>query len=134
MAELIEIDDPADPRLADYRDLRDVQLRQTLEVEHGLFLAEGEKVVRRAVAGGFAARTTATPKLRAGPRGRASTTARATPAAAAPPASVAATAYLLNRWAETHPSTLAIATDLDHLSATSPATGQWPLELERRAE
>ncbi len=24
---LVEIDDPADPRLADYRDLRDVQLR-----------------------------------------------------------------------------------------------------------
>ncbi|RYE76187.1 MAG: RNA methyltransferase [Myxococcales bacterium] len=57
MAELIEIADPADPRLADYRDLRDVQLRQTLEVEHGLFLAEGEKVVRRAVAGGFAPRS-----------------------------------------------------------------------------
>ena len=31
---VIQIDDPADPRLADYRDLRDVQLRQTLEVEH----------------------------------------------------------------------------------------------------
>jgi tRNA G18 (ribose-2'-O)-methylase SpoU len=49
VAELVEITDPADPRLADYRDLRDVQLRQHLEVEHGLFLAEGEKVVRRAV-------------------------------------------------------------------------------------
>ena len=41
---------PDDPRLADYRDLRDVQLRRSLEVEHGLFLAEGEKVVRRALA------------------------------------------------------------------------------------
>ncbi|MCK5929119.1 MAG: RNA methyltransferase [Nocardioides sp.] len=49
--------DPADPRLADYRDLRDVQLRRALEAEHGLFLAEGEKVVRRAVEGGFEARS-----------------------------------------------------------------------------
>jgi tRNA G18 (ribose-2'-O)-methylase SpoU len=53
----VEIDDPADPRLADYRDLRDVQLRQSLEAEHGLFLAEGEKVVRRAVEAGFPIRS-----------------------------------------------------------------------------
>ncbi|WP_372735683.1 TrmH family RNA methyltransferase [Nocardioides sp.] len=57
MARLIEITDPADARLADYRDLRDVQLRKHLEAEHGLFLAEGEKVVRRAVEAGFAARS-----------------------------------------------------------------------------
>jgi tRNA G18 (ribose-2'-O)-methylase SpoU len=57
MAELIEVDDPHDPRLADYRDLRDVTLRQHLEAEHGLFLAEGEKVVRRAVAAGFPVRS-----------------------------------------------------------------------------
>ena len=57
MAELIEVGDPADPRLADYRDLRDVQLRTHLEVEHGLFLAEGEKVVRRALEAGFAPRS-----------------------------------------------------------------------------
>ncbi|WP_244928248.1 RNA methyltransferase [Nocardioides sp. W7] len=57
MATLIEIDDPADPRLADYRDLRDVELRKNLETEHGLFLAEGAKVVRRAVEGGFAPRS-----------------------------------------------------------------------------
>jgi tRNA G18 (ribose-2'-O)-methylase SpoU len=57
MAELIEVDDPADPRLADYRDLRDVQLRTHLEAEHGLFLAEGEKVVRRAVEAGFTPRS-----------------------------------------------------------------------------
>ena len=49
MAELVEITDAGDPRLADYRDLRDVELRKHLEAEHGLFLAEGEKVVRRAV-------------------------------------------------------------------------------------
>ncbi|HSJ20215.1 MAG TPA: RNA methyltransferase [Nocardioidaceae bacterium] len=57
MAELIEVSDPADPRLADYRDLRDVELRKHLETEHGLFLAEGEKVVRRAAEAGFTARS-----------------------------------------------------------------------------
>ena len=57
MAVLVELDDPDDPRLADYRDLRDVELRKHLETEHGLFLAEGEKVVRRAVAAGFAPRS-----------------------------------------------------------------------------
>lgn len=57
MADLIEISDPADPRLADYRDLRDVELRKSLESSEGLFLAEGEKVVRRAVAGGFEPRS-----------------------------------------------------------------------------
>jgi tRNA G18 (ribose-2'-O)-methylase SpoU len=55
--QLIEITDPGDPRLADYRDLRDVQLRQQVETEHGLFLAEGEKVVRRAVEAGFTPRS-----------------------------------------------------------------------------
>ena len=54
---LVEIDDAGDPRLADYRDLRDVELRKHLEAEHGLFIAEGEKVVRRAVEGGFPARS-----------------------------------------------------------------------------
>ena len=57
MATLIEVTDAADPRLADYRDLRDVQLRTHLEAEHGLFLAEGEKVVRRAVEAGYAPRS-----------------------------------------------------------------------------
>ena len=57
MADLVEIDDPDDPRLADYRDLRDVELRKHLEAAHGLFLAEGEKVVRRAVESGFPARS-----------------------------------------------------------------------------
>ncbi|QZY27636.1 TrmH family RNA methyltransferase [Nocardioides coralli] len=57
MATLIEVADPADPRLGDYRDLRDVQLRQHLVAERGLFLAEGEKVVRRALEAGFAARS-----------------------------------------------------------------------------
>ncbi|HET7350742.1 MAG TPA: RNA methyltransferase [Marmoricola sp.] len=57
MAELVEVTDPDDPRLADYRDLRDVQLRRSLEAEHGLFLAEGEKVVRRAAGSGYPVRS-----------------------------------------------------------------------------
>jgi tRNA G18 (ribose-2'-O)-methylase SpoU len=57
MAELIEITAADDPRLADYRDLRDVELRKSMEAAEGLFLAEGEKVVRRAAAAGFAARS-----------------------------------------------------------------------------
>ena len=57
MARLVPVEDPADPRLADFRDLRDVQLRTHLEVAEGLFIAEGEKVVRRAAAAGFATRS-----------------------------------------------------------------------------
>ncbi|GAA4716632.1 RNA methyltransferase [Nocardioides conyzicola] len=57
MATIVEITDPTDPRLADYRDLRDVELRKHLETEHGLFLAEGEKVVRRSAEAGFAPRS-----------------------------------------------------------------------------
>ncbi|SFC49728.1 tRNA G18 (ribose-2'-O)-methylase SpoU [Nocardioides terrae] len=57
MAQLIEVDSADDPRLADYRDLRDVELRKSIETAEGLFLAEGEKVVRRAAEAGFAARS-----------------------------------------------------------------------------
>jgi tRNA G18 (ribose-2'-O)-methylase SpoU len=57
MATFVEIDDPADPRLADYRDLRDVELRKHVETARGLFLAEGEKVVRRALEAGYAPRS-----------------------------------------------------------------------------
>jgi tRNA G18 (ribose-2'-O)-methylase SpoU len=57
MAVRIEIGSASDPRLADYRNLRDVQLREHLEVENGLFLAEGEKVVRRAAVAGFTPRS-----------------------------------------------------------------------------
>ncbi len=57
MAELIQVDAADDRRLGDYRHLRDVQLRKSLEAEHGLFIAEGEKVVRRAVEAGYPARS-----------------------------------------------------------------------------
>ncbi len=57
MAHRVEVEDAGDDRLADYRDLRDVQLRTHLEAEHGLFLAEGAKVVRRAVEAGYPVRS-----------------------------------------------------------------------------
>ena len=43
------ITDPDDDRLADYRALTDVELRTRWEPPHGLFIAEGELVLRRAV-------------------------------------------------------------------------------------
>jgi len=57
VARIIVVDDPADRRLADYVGLRDVQLRKHLEAEQGLFIAEGEKVVRRAIASGYPPRS-----------------------------------------------------------------------------
>jgi tRNA G18 (ribose-2'-O)-methylase SpoU len=57
MADLIEVADARDKRLADYVALRDVQRRQSLEAEHGFFIAEGDKVVRRAVSAGYRPRS-----------------------------------------------------------------------------
>lgn len=57
MARTVHVDDPADPRLADYVRLREVELRTRTETEHGVFIAEGEKVVRRAVDAGFSVRS-----------------------------------------------------------------------------
>jgi tRNA G18 (ribose-2'-O)-methylase SpoU len=51
------VPDDGDPRLADYVRLTDVGLRKSLEAEHGLFMAEGEKVIRRAAAAGHAVRS-----------------------------------------------------------------------------
>ena len=57
-----------DPRLADYRSLTDVALRRKVEPEHGLFIAEGEKVVRRAVAAGYELRSLLVAHARGGRR------------------------------------------------------------------
>ena len=51
------IDSAGDPRLADYTRLTDVSLRTHLEAEHGLFIAEGSKVISRAVAAGYPVRS-----------------------------------------------------------------------------
>ncbi|MUL42516.1 RNA methyltransferase [Streptomonospora sp. PA3] len=55
--DVIEVPDPDDARLADYVRLRDVNLRKSIEAEHGLFMAEGDKVIRRALAAGYAPRS-----------------------------------------------------------------------------
>jgi tRNA G18 (ribose-2'-O)-methylase SpoU len=52
VAPIVELTDAQDPRLRDYVDLRDVHMRKLLETERGIFLAEGEKVVRRAIESG----------------------------------------------------------------------------------
>lgn len=54
---MIEISTADDPRLADYVRLRDVSLRRSLESEQGLFIAEGEKVIRRSLAAGYRPRS-----------------------------------------------------------------------------
>jgi tRNA G18 (ribose-2'-O)-methylase SpoU len=53
----IAVTAPDDPRLGDYVRLRETSLRRSLESEHGLFIAEGEKVIRRAVDAGYAPRS-----------------------------------------------------------------------------
>ena len=57
MAGIVVVDDRSDPRLADYARLTDVRLRTALEPAHGLFVAEGDKVIRRAVAAGYQVRS-----------------------------------------------------------------------------
>ena len=49
--------DPADPRLRDFIDLRDVQLRSRREPAEGFFLAEGELTIRRAIETGYEPRS-----------------------------------------------------------------------------
>ncbi|MDJ1132313.1 TrmH family RNA methyltransferase [Streptomyces iconiensis] len=54
---LITVDDPDDPRLSDYTGLTDVELRRRREPAEGLFIAEGEKVIRRARHAGYEMRS-----------------------------------------------------------------------------
>ncbi|WP_084040132.1 RNA methyltransferase [Demequina sp. NBRC 110053] len=54
---LIPVADAADPRLEDYRGLTDVALRRRLEPERGLYMAEGAKVIERALAAGHEPRS-----------------------------------------------------------------------------
>lgn len=53
----ITITSAADERLQDYVGLTDVALRRRMEPEHGLFIAESEKVIRRALAAGYRPRS-----------------------------------------------------------------------------
>jgi len=53
----VEITDPGDERVCDYFALTDVALRTQVEPERGLYLAESEKVIRRALAAGHRPRS-----------------------------------------------------------------------------
>jgi tRNA G18 (ribose-2'-O)-methylase SpoU len=53
----VTVCDASDSRLADYVRLTDVHLRRSLEAAHGLFIAEGAKVIRRAMAAGYPVRS-----------------------------------------------------------------------------
>jgi tRNA G18 (ribose-2'-O)-methylase SpoU len=57
MLRTVEVGSADDPRLADYSRLTDAGLRTHLEAEHGLFIAEGTKVITRAVTAGYPVRS-----------------------------------------------------------------------------
>ncbi len=54
---LVDLPGPEDQRISDYRRLTDVQLRLVKEPREGLYIAEGPKVLRRAVDAGHAPRS-----------------------------------------------------------------------------
>jgi tRNA G18 (ribose-2'-O)-methylase SpoU len=57
MLRTVEVSSADDVRLADYTRLTDSGLRTCLEAGHGLFIAEGTKVITRAVAAGYPVRS-----------------------------------------------------------------------------
>jgi tRNA G18 (ribose-2'-O)-methylase SpoU len=57
LSPLVPVSDPEDERLSEYVRLRDVNLRKLLEEEYGIFIAEGEKVIRRAAEAGYQPRS-----------------------------------------------------------------------------
>ena len=60
LAEVIDITDATDPRIAEYVALTDVARRRRIEPEYdgaGIFIAEGELVVRRAMDAGYPLRS-----------------------------------------------------------------------------
>ena len=52
----IDVDDPADPRLDDFRDLNSIDRRPDLPTGKGLVIAEGVLVVQRMLASRFTPR------------------------------------------------------------------------------
>src|ERR1700733_2380907 len=54
---MVPVGGAGDPRLVDYVRLTDVHLRRSLEAPSGLFVAEGEKVIRRAIGAGYPVRS-----------------------------------------------------------------------------
>lgn len=57
---VVPVDDPGDPRLADFVGLTDVAARSAREPAEGLFIAEGAKVIDRALASGYVPRAVLT--------------------------------------------------------------------------
>jgi tRNA G18 (ribose-2'-O)-methylase SpoU len=57
VASPVPVSDAEDTRLADYVRLTDVHLRKRLEPAHGLFMAEGDKVIKRALQAGYPPRS-----------------------------------------------------------------------------
>ena len=57
---MIEIDDPADPRLGDYTALTDVDLRRGLEAERGVFIVEGLLAIESLLRSPYAVRSVLT--------------------------------------------------------------------------
>lgn len=60
MAEPVTITDPSDPRVRDFTALTDVAARSVREPAEGLFIAEGAKVILRALRAGYRPRTVLT--------------------------------------------------------------------------
>lgn len=60
MATALMVEQADDPRLADYRALTDVELRRRVEPAEGIFIAEGELVIRRALKAGYPLRSALT--------------------------------------------------------------------------
>jgi len=56
----VRVADRHDPRLRDFLDLRDTQMRSAREPAEGFFLAEGEATIRRAFAAGYDPRAVVT--------------------------------------------------------------------------
>ncbi len=56
-APVVAVDDPADPRLHEYRDLTDADLRAAAEAGEGFFIAEGTVVLRRLLGTGLRIRS-----------------------------------------------------------------------------
>src|SRR3954454_25154994 len=54
---VLQVASADDPRLGDYRALTDLELRTRWEPPNGLFIAEGELVLRRALRAGYGPRS-----------------------------------------------------------------------------
>jgi tRNA G18 (ribose-2'-O)-methylase SpoU len=61
----LSITSPDDPRIADYRALTDLELRTKWEPPNGLFIAEGELVIHRALRAGYRLRSALVDEKRA---------------------------------------------------------------------